>query len=358
MTRLESSPTPLWDTHDALLFDLDGVVYRAHTPVPFAVETITSAAKRRSILIRYVTNNASRTRAEVADKLSGLGLVAGADDVITSGQAVAALIADQQPPGIRVFVVGSDALRGEIREAGLIPVESATDSPDVVVQGLDPGITWRDLADASRAIGNGARWYASNTDATLPVDWGVAPGNGTLVDAVATATGIRPEVAGKPEPVIMRTAIADANVTAPLVVGDRLDTDIAGARNAGFASLWVATGIDSLHQVSMATGEQRPSYLGSDLRSLERPQAAVAPVAGTLDEAVAVRCGEWVADPIAGTLTRASRPDGQSDSEPESPIRAIVAACWALADSGADRSVTADAADRLIRIWHDEIRKG
>ncbi len=250
--------------HDCLLLDLDGTVFRGHQATEGAVETLSTVDSRTL----YVTNNASRSPAEVAQHLHDLGFAAEPDDVVTSAQSAANLLAAQLPPGAAVLIVGTEALAAEVRGVGLKPVRQWSDEPAAVVQGHSPQTGWPDLAEAALAIRNGALWVAANVDLTLPSERGLLPGNGSMVAALRAATNQQPQVAGKPHPTLMNDALARGTFRAPLVVGDRLDTDIAGANAAGLPSLMVLTGVSTAQDLVRASVSERPVYLAPDLRSL------------------------------------------------------------------------------------------
>ncbi len=224
----------------------------------------------------FVTNNASRSADEVADHLNELGLDATADDVVTSAQSAAHVLADQLAPESRVLIVGSDSLAAEITAVGLRPVRLFDDEPHAVVQGHSPETGWNNLAEAALAIRAGALWVAANVDRTLPTERGLLPGNGSMVAALKTATDAEPQVAGKPAPTLMRDALARGDFHTPLAVGDRLDTDIEGANAAELPSLFVLTGVNSARDMVYAVPEQRPTYIGDDLRSLHQDADALA----------------------------------------------------------------------------------
>ena len=263
-----SGATPL-EGVDLLLADLDGVVYKGALAIPYAVESINTAASR--MRVGYITNNAARTPDSVAEHLSGLGLTVRPDDVVTSPQAAVRLLAGTVPAGSTVLVVGGEGLISEVVRAGFVPTTSAEDSPSAVIQGFHPSVGWTQLAEAAFALHTGIPWIATNTDWTIPVARGVAPGNGTLVSAVHTAVGRLPVVAGKPEVPIFTEAMSRFGGTSALFLGDRLDTDILGANRAGIPSALVLTGIDGAKQVLAADGKSRPTFLLDDLRQLHEP---------------------------------------------------------------------------------------
>lgn len=270
--------TALAQRYDTALLDLDGVIYVGRNAVDHAEASVRAAADR-GMRFAYVTNNAARPAADVAKHLDELGIPASASEVVTSAQAAAGLLARQLADGAAVLVVGGDGLYDALEERGLVAVSSLDDQPSAVVQGFHPEVGWRQLAEGAYAVAGGLPWVATNTDITLPTARGIAPGNGALVAVVSAATGREPVVAGKPEPPIFHEAQARTGAKRALVVGDRLDTDIAGANRAGLDSLLVLTGVTSAADAVLASAGERPTHLGVDLRSLMAPEdeAAVAP---------------------------------------------------------------------------------
>ena len=268
--RRSSVPTPL-DGVDAIFADLDGVVYRGEHAIPHAVESLNEAVEA-GIRVGYITNNASRTDAVVAEHLSALGLKVRPSDVVTSPQAATRVLATLVPAGATVLVVGGEGLVHEAEKAGFVVTRSAEDRPAAVLQGFAPEVGWTQLAEAAFALHNeSVTWVATNTDWTIPVGRGIAPGNGTLVSAVHTAVGRLPTVAGKPEVPIFEEAARRFGASAPLFLGDRLDTDILGANRAGMASALVFTGIDQAKQALAADEKSRPTFILGDLRQLREP---------------------------------------------------------------------------------------
>jgi glycerol-1-phosphatase len=252
--------------YDSLLLDLDGVVYRGQAAVPNAVEAINRAASTHKI--GYVTNNSSRTPSAITDQLIAFGLNASQAQIVGSARAGAKLLLDRIPKGSKVLVVGGEGLRSECQAVGFELVESSADGPAAVIQGFSPDISWRDLAQASFAVQNGAIWIATNQDWTIPLEAGIAPGNGTLVGAVHTAVGILPDFAGKPFAPIFEQAMNQLEIAKPLMVGDRIDTDIRGAREFGIDSAVVMTGIATRKELIGAKKEDRPDFILEDLRGL------------------------------------------------------------------------------------------
>lgn len=271
--RSKQASTPLTG-RDAILADLDGVVYAGPHALPHAVDSLNRAAQ--SLRLGYITNNAARTDASVAEHLTGLGLSVAPDEVVTSPQAAMRLLATMVPAPATVLIVGGEGLVVEAQKAGYTVTRSAEDSPAAVVQGFSPEVAWTDLAEAAFALKvpedeGGIPWISTNTDWTIPRERGVAPGNGTLVSAVHTAIGRLSTVAGKPETPIFEEAIARFGAQRPLFLGDRLDTDIMGAVRAGIDSALVLTGIDRPKHVLAAPQGSRPDYILADLRDLHEP---------------------------------------------------------------------------------------
>ena len=271
-----SGATPL-DGVDVVLADLDGVVYASHAAIPHAVDALNAAAASGRRL-GYLTNNAARTTEVVAAQLCELGLDTRPEDVVSSPQAAVVLLRELVPAGALVLVVGGEGLVTAVEGAGFRVTRSADDAPAAVVQGFAPEVAWTDLAEAAYALKGGEGgipWVATNTDWTIPRARGTAPGNGTLVSAVHTAVGRLPVVAGKPERALFDVAVARFGAQHPLFIGDRLDTDILGARRAGMASVLVFTGIDGPKQLLAADADSRPDFVLEDLRGLAAPYPAV-----------------------------------------------------------------------------------
>ncbi|MGX8905377.1 HAD-IIA family hydrolase [Streptomyces netropsis] len=334
-TGPDGSGKRLSEAYDTALLDLDGVVYAGGEAIAHAVESL-GTARDGGMHLAYVTNNAARTPETVAGHLTELGVPAEPSDVITSAQAVARLIADQLPAGSRVLVIGAEGLRVALRERGLVPVDSADDDPAAVAQGYGgPDMPWSRLAEASYAVARGLPWFASNTDLTIPSARGIAPGNGAAVQVVRIATGAEPQVAGKPLPPMHRETVLRTGAERPLVVGDRLDTDIEGAHVGGVDSLLVLTGVTTAAQLLAAPPEHRPTYVAEDLRGLLEPQPSVE-AAGD-----GFRCGGWTASADGEALVL----DGDGDRI--DALRALSAAAWTAAGEG---SCGLDAAQALGRL--------
>jgi len=308
-------------TFDLALVDLDGVAYRGHEPIDHAATSLV-AARAAGMSLVFVTNNASREPEDVAAQLTSLDIPTAPDEVLTAAQAAAALLAARLAPGDRVLVVGGKGLRTATAQAGFTVVDSADDGPVAVVQGFSPDLGWRQLAEAAYAVAGGAWHVASNLDLSLPTDRGFAPGNGALVGAVVHATGVTPDSSGKPSPAMYELAIDRHGARTPLVVGDRLDTDLAGARAGGIPGLHVFTGVSSPRDAVLAAPHERPHLLGADLRALHEPHPE--PITGPEDWWV---CRESAARVRSGEL--------ELDGSGIDLVRAACAAAWAAADDGA-----------------------
>jgi len=329
---LSSSAAPMVGQFDLVVLDLDGVVYIGPDAVPGAADAI-AATGRLGVRSCFLTNNASRTPDQVADHLVELAVPATPDDVVTSAQVAAGLLAERLPEGSRVLVVGGLGLRVALIGAGLVPVDTMADRPAAVVQGFSPDITWRLLAEGTHAVRSGLLWVASNLDLTVPTPNGPAPGNGSLVQVVATAAGRGPDlVAGKPQPQPFRAAAQRYGSERPLVVGDRLDTDIEGGCAAGMPGLAVLTGVCGASDLLLAPAGMRPAFLGRDLGALVEghPEVQVAPMAG--DGAVRARCNAAVVDASGAGVGSGRLRIGEPGADPLDLLRAGCAAAWAWAD--------------------------
>ncbi len=307
---------PLCARYDVALLDLDGVVYIGGTPIPGAPAALRQA-RQRGMRLAYVTNNASRTPAAVADLLTAMEVPAAPADVVTSAQAAARLLSDKLPPGARVLVIGAPALRLAVRERGLIPVSTAAEQPAAVVQGYGPGIGYGSIAEGGLAVRAGAIFVGTNADSTLPGPRGIQPGNGSLLQVIAHATGTTPIIAGKPELPLHRESVIRTGAENPLVVGDRLDTDIEAAHRAGTDSLLVLTGVSRPADVVLAPPQHRPTYIAEALGALLRPYPQVARRDGGF------ACGGWTAA-RTGTGRLALRGAGAGIDG----LRALAAAAW------------------------------
>lgn len=257
----------LINNHDAVLFDLDGVLYAGSQAIPAAPAAL-SHLRELGVRCAFVTNNASRSAEQIAAHLRELAVSADAEEVFSSAPAGVAMLAREVAPGARVLVTGSATLRRLVEDAGYAAVESSREQPEAVIQGFDPSLSWSDLAEASYAINQGAAWFATNLDRSVPRERGIAPANGALVEAVSFATGIHPQAAGKPEPLMFLRAAEAVGAQQPLVVGDRLDTDVLGGNRAGFTTALVLTGATTAAEARASVGDQRPDVVLDTLHDL------------------------------------------------------------------------------------------
>jgi HAD superfamily hydrolase (TIGR01450 family) len=330
---VNTSPAVI-DFYDAVLFDLDGVIYLGAIAVPGAVAGIAELHDRNT-KIGFVTNNAARPPVAVADHLVELGIPATAADVVTSAQAAAHLLINRYGAGARILAVGGEGVTVALSEVGLVPVHSADDHPVAVMQGYGFDLKWEELNEAAVAINRGAHWVATNIDPTRPTERGLVPGNGAAVAAVQMAVQAEPEVAGKPYRPLLDDTVTRLGAHHPLFVGDRLDTDIAGALNAGLDSMLVLSGSHRAEQLINATPAERPTFVGEDLRALLQPPLELDQTGSEF------RCGAAIASNADGKL--AIQRNGATEIQ---TIWAAAHAAWLAADHGLALD-TADVLDQL-----------
>ena len=332
---LRGSGAALAEEYDCALLDLDGTAWSGDETIEHAATSVIEA-REAGMASAFVTNNAMRTPQQVTDKLNSMDFQATPDMVMTSAMDIAAIMAEELEEGSKVFVIGGAGLRLALEERGFVLVDSADEEPVAVVQGLDKKVDWALLSEGAFAIERGAAFYASNLDATLPIERGQALGNGSLVRAISHATRKRPIAGGKPEPGIYRRAGELVGAQNPLAVGDRLETDIMGAVAAGVPALHVLTGVHQARDVIRAPRGQRPTYLAIDMRGLL--EAHPAPkhhrdgtwTCGVSQVAKATRSGVLTLDDVELTEPVTISIDS---------YRALAAAAWEYAD-GAGTPVT------------------
>lgn len=320
VSDLLGTDVPLQEAFDVALVDLDGVAYKGAHAIPGAAEGL-GEAREAGMGILFVTNNASREPETVADHLSEIGIPCAPREVMTAAQAGAELLAEHIPAGETVLVVGGAGLRTAVAAKGYRIVDHADERPAAVIQGFSPDLGWAQLAEAAYAIRAGARFFATNLDLTLPTERGFAPGNGSLVGAVRIATGVDPLSAGKPEPAMFHLAARKAGAERPMMIGDRLDTDLRGARAAGMPGLLVLTGVSQVRDALTCPREERPAFIGRDLGCL----AETHPAPELVDNWWHV--GEARARVTEGQLVV----DGGDEMD---RVRAACAAAWAALDAG------------------------
>lgn len=319
---LLTSTVPLTAAYDLAMLDLDGVVYIGSAAVPGAAAAI-GKARADGMRIAFITNNASRPPGVVAGHLVELGVEAVVDDVVTSAQAAARLAREAWGEGVPVVCLGAAGLETALVEAGLVPVGATADAAGVVT-GYGPDVPWHSIMRVAVRVRDGLPWVASNIDLTIPTAFGTAPGHGVLVEMLSRFTGVGPAVAGKPARPLLDETIRRVGGERPLMVGDRLDTDIEGARNAGLDSLLVLTGVTGLPELVAAPPRVRPTYLAADLAGLGRPHEAP------------VRDGEhwllggWRARVAGGVLEVVA---GSARPDPDDAWRVAAAAAWSHLDA-------------------------
>ncbi|RSX53225.1 haloacid dehalogenase [Bifidobacterium goeldii] len=331
-TMLKSTTESIAATYRLALLDLDGVVYRGKNPVEYAAESI-RAAEAVGMQVEYTTNNSSRFQHVVADQLRGFDLDVEPRQVITSSVVAARMVARHVPKGAKVLVLGAEHLREEVAGQGLIVVDHAEQNPDAVIQGWYPDMSWNEMAQVAYAVERGAQYFVTNRDLTIPRELGIAPGCGSMIQAVINATGVNPIAsAGKPESAMYDEArlLAAGEGNDPvakeacLAIGDRLDTDIEAGNRGGYDSLAVLTGVTNPHELMLAPAHLRPTYIVKDLRGLLEAQPAVSQNADGVWQ-----CGDATAelDTVASTLT-------VSDTSSMNALRAACNAMWDYADHG------------------------
>lgn len=329
---LPPAERPLDQIYDLAVLDLDGVVYVGEHAVPGAVEGLGSA-RSHGMHLAFITNNASRPPGQVAEHLRELGIPADEGDVVTSAQAAARLVAEQVPPGSQVYVIGGAGLHEALEEHGLEPVVTIPEHPAAVIQGYGPDMPWRQVIDGAILVKEGLPWVASNMDLTVPTPRGAGPGNGALVNLVAEYAGRRPQVAGKPERPLFEETSARVGGRHPLVVGDRIDTDIDGAHHMGWDSLLVMTGVTTMQTLASLAPQSRPTYVGADLGCLGLPVPAL-----RADES-GCHVGGWTATVDGGRL----RVEGAGDRHDW--WRAAAAALWTHLDAAGQPADPGDAVE-------------
>lgn len=317
---LEEATAPIVEAHDLVMFDLDGVVYVGDTVVDRAAEHI-DRVREAGCHVAFVTNNASRTPDRVAAKLEGLGVAAVAGDVVTSAQAAARVLVDAHGEGAKILLLGGEGLQVALVEAGLEPVHDP-DGAVAVVSGYGPDVRWRDIMRVSTLVRDGLPYVASNTDMTIPTPYGLAPGHGVLVRTIAGFAGVEPVVAGKPEKPLMEETVRRVGGDRPIMVGDRLDTDIEGAHAIDAPSLLVLTGVSWLDDLVAATPELRPTYISPTLAGLFEPH----PVPQRMEEGGAELNG-WSATVDDGRLTVSG------DGTDADWWRVVATVCWQHLDA-------------------------
>lgn len=308
--------------YDALFLDLDGVIFVGTKPVRYAHESVDRARAEFGKTIRFITNNASRPPQGTVEVLEAVGVSAQIDEIVSSAQIAAAYLREHLEPGAQVLVVGGQGLIDALKVENLKPVSELTNETVAIVQGFDPGVSWRDLATASFAVERGLLWVGTNPDMTIPTGRGIAPGNGSLIQAVSNATGKTPVIMGKPFPTGIHIAAQQCNARSPIMIGDRLDTDIEAGVAAGIDTALVMTGVTNVADLCTAPEHQRPTFVLSDLRGLfgiyRHPE----------HDGQQVKSGGWVVQLGKGGPQIVNQGDSAIDG-----IRALATACWLHSDN-------------------------
>jgi 4-nitrophenyl phosphatase len=247
-----------------LIVDMDGVLYRGGEVIP-GTGPFLEFLREQGIGFVLATNNATRTPQQFKDKLAGMGVTVGVDEILTSALATAEYLAGIAPPGTRIFVVGQDGLRTALQEAGFVLVE---DDAEYVVVGMDFHVCYERLRDATLQIRSGAQFIGTNPDRTFPSELGIVPGAGSLQAFLEAATGTAPTIIGKPETAMMEQAMTlmDAQPASTGVLGDRLETDILAGKRAGMLTLLVLSGVTDRAQ--LAQSEIQPDLVFQDIAHL------------------------------------------------------------------------------------------
>lgn len=327
---LLGSTRPLDTVYDTALLDLDGVVYIGSRPVPAAAEAV-GRARAAGMGVAFVTNNALRTPAAVAELLSRMSIPADAEDVVTSAQAAARLVARRCGRGSRVLALGDMGLRAALHRQGLRPVSTAAERPAAVVEGFSPRKGYDAISEGCLAVSQGALYVITNADLSVPSPRGLHPGNGSVSRIIAKATGREPIVAGKPEPPLHEEAVLRSGARRPLVVGDLLATDIEGANRRSADSLLVLSGVTTPADVVLAPPQHRPRYIAADLGGLNSPHPAPEFHGGI------ARCGGWWARAENGGGVELNGSGDRSNA-----LRALCTAVWS-ASPPADAAAVASA---------------
>jgi HAD superfamily hydrolase (TIGR01450 family) len=312
---LGASREPLVESHDLVMFDLDGVVYIDAAPVPGAPDHL-ARLRSGSTKLAFITNNASRPPKAVVEKLAGIGVAADVDEVVTSAQAAAHLLVERHGEGGVIACLGAAGLEEALHEVGLEPAAVDDSRAVALATGYGPDVPWRDVMRAAMRVRDGLPWVASNADLSLPTKFGQAPGHGVMVDMLERFSGVRAVVAGKPQRPLLDETIRRMGATTPLMVGDRLDTDIEGANNIGIDSLLVMTGVTGLPELAAAGPELRPTYVATDLAGLSVPHPEPE------QDGSCWRSGGWRATVVEGHL------EVSGEGSPDGWWRAVACAAW------------------------------
>jgi 4-nitrophenyl phosphatase len=237
----------------ALILDMDGVLWKADAPIG-DLPAIFSRIRERGLKYVFATNNGTKTPEEYKQKLGELGVEIDSAQMVTSAMGVAFMLAKKFPKGTRIFVIGEEGVRAALKEKGfeILNVENAQRA-EVFVMGIDRNITFQKMMEATLLVRAGIPFYATNTDKTFPTPRGEIPGAGAWISVIVTATGVEPIVAGKPFPYLMELSLEKLGTTKAetLVVGDRLETDIAAGQAIGCPTALVLSGVSQRSEANI-----------------------------------------------------------------------------------------------------------
>jgi 4-nitrophenyl phosphatase len=252
----------------AWIFDMDGVLYRGSEPLP-GVGDLLAALELRERSYMLATNNSMSTPEEYVKKLRAMSINVPASAILTSAMATRDYLMGELGNDAGLYVIGMPALKEQLfAGTAFHEVDPSVSVPAAVVVGLDKVFTYEKLSMANAAIRAGARFVATNADATLPTEAGLIPGAGSIVSAIETATGQTPVIIGKPEPLMLQTALARMGVAPDeaVMIGDRLDTDIIAGQRAGMLTLLVLTGVSTREEIAHAPS--LPDLVFTDLNAV------------------------------------------------------------------------------------------
>lgn len=252
----------------SLILDMDGVIWKADAPIG-DLAPIFKRIRERGLKFVFATNNSTRTSEQYVEVLKELGLDVEPWQVITSSQGVAHAIAQKFPRRTKVFMIGEDGIRMALEERGfeILSVDEAP-SAQAVVMGIDRNINFEKVVEAALLVRNGIPFYATNTDKTFPTPRGEIPGSGAWISVITTATGLQPIIAGKPFPFLMELSLEKLGTRKEetLVVGDRLETDIAAGQAVGCPTALVLSGVSTKKQAE--AWKPPPTIIAENLTEL------------------------------------------------------------------------------------------
>lgn len=252
----------------ALILDMDGVIWKADAPIG-DLPAIFKRIRERGLKFVFATNNGTKTPEDYQKKLRELGVEVAAEQVVTSALGIAFLMAQKHPRGTKIFMIGEDGIRTALEGQGfeIVSVENASEA-EAVVMGIDRGVNFQKMMEATLLVRAGRPFYTTNTDRTFPTPRGEIPGSGAWLSVVTTATGIQPTVAGKPFPYLMELSLERLGTSREetLVVGDRLETDIAAGQAVGCPTAMVLSGVSTLAEAE--AWQPAPTLIADDLAAL------------------------------------------------------------------------------------------